>query len=334
MEKNTVRIGILGCGRIGQVHAHSVTQIPSATLVAVADVSADAARACASRFGVQVRDASEIIESNDIDAVVIATPSSTHFDVVHAASRSRKAIFCEKPIDLSSERVRACIEAVEKAGVPFMTAFNQRFDPHFGALERRIREGEIGDVEMVTITSRDPAPPPVSYLKTSGGLFRDMMIHDLDLARFLLKEDPVKVFSAGSVLIEPSIAEVGDIDTAAVILTTRSGKICQISNSRRSTYGYDQRIEVHGSRGMLWVKNIHESQVESATAGGFAMPVAQPFFLERFGAAYLAEMRYFVEALKAGQKPQPDASDGLKAQLLADAATLSWQRGQAVEVPA
>jgi myo-inositol 2-dehydrogenase / D-chiro-inositol 1-dehydrogenase len=329
-----VRIGILGCGRIGQVHARSIKQIPSASLVAVADVSKEAADACANRFDVEVREASAILEAEDIDAVVIATPSSTHFDVVHAAARSRKAIFCEKPIDLSSERVRACIEAVEKAGVPFMTAFNQRFDPHFGAVERRIREGEIGDVETISITSRDPAPPPISYLKTSGGLFRDMMIHDFDLARFLLKEDPVKVFAVGSVLVEPSIAEVGDVDTAAVILTTRSGKICQISNSRRSTYGYDQRIEVHGARGMLRVKNILESQVESATESGFAMPVAQPFFLERFGAAYLAEMRYFVDAMATGKRPQPDANDGLKAQLIADAATLSWQQGKPVEVPA
>jgi myo-inositol 2-dehydrogenase / D-chiro-inositol 1-dehydrogenase len=332
MGKNMVRIGILGCGRIGQVHARSIKQIPSATLVAVADVSESAANACADRFGVEVRDASEIIEAKDIDAVVIATPSSTHFDVVHSASRARKAIFCEKPIDLSADRVRTCIETVEKAGVPFMTAFNQRFDPHFGAVERRIREGEIGEVETVTITSRDPAPPPISYLKTSGGLFRDMMIHDFDLARFLLKEDPVRVFATGSVLVEPSIAEVGDVDTAAVVLTTKSGKICQISNSRRSTYGYDQRIEVHGSRGMLRVKNVLESQVESATEKGFTMPRAQAFFLERFDAAYLAEMRYFVDALTTGRKPQPDANDGLKAQLIADAATLSWQRGQPVEI--
>ncbi|WP_213305698.1 inositol 2-dehydrogenase [Paraburkholderia sacchari] len=329
-----IRIGILGCGRIGQVHARSIKQIPSATLVAVGDVSQEAANACGTRFGVEVREASEILEAKDIDAVVISTPSSTHFDVVHAASRSRKAIFCEKPIDLSSDRVRTCIEAVDKAGVPFMTAFNQRFDPHFSAVERRIREGEIGEVETVTITSRDPAPPPVSYLKTSGGLFRDMMIHDFDLARFLLKEDPVRVFATGSVLVEPSIADVGDVDTAAVILTTRSGKICQISNSRRSTYGYDQRIEVHGSRGMLRVKNVLESQVESATERGFTMPVAQAFFLERFDAAYLAEMRYFVDALTTGQKPRPDANDGLKAQLIADAATLSWQRGQPVEIAA
>nr|WP_218921568.1 Gfo/Idh/MocA family oxidoreductase [Burkholderia sp. MSMB1078WGS] len=260
-----IRIGILRCGRIGQVHSLGIKQIPSATLVAVADVDERAASFCADRIGVEVRNASEILEGKDIDSVVIATPSSTHFDLIHAAVAARKAIFCEKPIDLSSARVRACMEAVENVGVPFMTAFNQRFDPHFGELARRVHEGEIGDVETVAITSRDLAPPTLSYLKTSGGLFRDMMIHDFDLARFLLREDPVRVFATGWMLVEPSIAEVGDVDTAAVILTTKSRRICQISNSRRSTYGYDQRIEVHGSRGILRVKNIHESQVQRAT---------------------------------------------------------------------
>ncbi|RQM47174.1 inositol 2-dehydrogenase [Paraburkholderia bannensis] len=329
-----IRIGILGCGRIGQVHARSIQQLASATLVAVADVSEDAATACATRFGVEARAPEAILDASDIDAVVIATSSSSHYDVIHAAAAARKAIFCEKPIDLSSDRVRACLGTVERAGIPFMTAFNQRFDPHFGSVERRIRAGEIGEVETIAITSRDPAPPPVSYLKTSGGLFRDMMIHDFDLARFLLKEDPVKVFAVGSVLVDRAIAEVGDVDTAAVILTTKSGKICQISNSRRSTYGYDQRLEVHGSRGMLRVNNVLDTQVESATESGFKTSVAQAFFLERFGAAYLAEMKYFVDALTEGKQPQPDAIDGLKAQTIADAATLSWKEGRPVEITA
>jgi myo-inositol 2-dehydrogenase / D-chiro-inositol 1-dehydrogenase len=327
-----IRVGILGCGRIGQVHARSIRQIAGARLVAVADVSADAAKACGSRFDAEVRDAADIIASADIDAIVIATPSSTHFDVVHAVAEARKAIFCEKPIDLSSSRVRACIRAVEAAGVPFMTAFNQRFDPHFSSLERRVREGEIGDVETVTIISRDPSPPPVSYIRTSGGLFRDMMIHDLDLARFLLNEDPVKVYAVGSALVDPDIGKEGDVDTAAVLLTTRTGRICQISNSRRSTYGYDQRVEVHGSKGMLSVPNVLESLVESATSSGFTKSVAQPFFLERFGAAYLAEMEHFIDAISNGSKPAPNADDGLRAQCIADAATLSWQRGEPVEI--
>lgn len=327
-----MRMGILGCGRIGQIHARSIQQIPQAKLIAVADISTVAAEAAGRRFCVEVRDASDILAAKDIDAVVIATSTDTHFDMVRSAAAAHKAIFCEKPIDLSSERVRICIDAVEKAAVPFMTAFNQRFDPHFRALHHRVRYGEIGDVETVSITSRDPAPPPVSYIKGSGGLFRDMMIHDLDMARFILGEEPVQVYAVGSNLVDPAIEEVGDIDTAAVILTTSTGRICQITNSRRATYGYDKRLEVHGSKGMLRVSNVLENLVESANDTGFKSARAQPFFLERFGAAYLAEMEHFVEAVSIGVKPIPDAQDGLRAQLIADAATQSWQEGRPVSI--
>lgn len=329
-----VRFGILGCGRIGQVHASSIQHIVNAKLVAVADASSEAAQACAERFGAEVRGVSDLVSAADIDAIVIATSTNTHYDMIHLAAAERKAIFCEKPIDLSSEKVRICIKTVEDAGVPFMTAFNQRFDPHFGALQRRVAEGEIGDVEIVSIVSRDPAPPPISYLKGSGGLFRDMMIHDLDMARFVLGEEPTKVFAVGSTLVDPAIEAVGDVDTAAVILTTASGRICQISNSRRATYGYDKRLEVHGSKGMLRAMNILENSVESATSGGFTVAKAEAFFLERFGAAYLAELQHFVDAVLKGQKPIPGAHDGLRAQLIADAATQSRTEGRPIEIPA
>lgn len=327
-----LRIGILGCGRIGQVHALSIQQISRARLVAVADLSANTAEATALRFGVEARNVSEILSASDIDAVVIATSTATHFEMIHAASASKKAIFCEKPIDLSSERVRICIDAIEQAGMPFMTAFNQRFDPHFGALRERVHNGEIGEVETISITSRDPAPPPVSYVEGSGGLFRDMMIHDLDMARFVLGEEPTRVFAVGSNLVDPAIGAAGDVDTAAVILTTASGRVCQITNSRRSTYGYDKRLEVHGSKGMLRVSNVLENLVESAGNSGFERARAQPFFLERFGAAYLAEMVHFVDAVTSGTKPTPDAQDGLRAQLIADAATKSWQEGRPITI--
>ncbi|MBB2819408.1 UNVERIFIED_ORG: myo-inositol 2-dehydrogenase/D-chiro-inositol 1-dehydrogenase [Rhizobium esperanzae] len=328
-----LRLGILGCGRIGQVHANSIRRIEGAELAAVADLSSEAASACAARFKTVVRGIDDIINADDIDAVVIATSTSTHFDLVTAAARAGKAIFCEKPIDLSSERVRSCIQAVNAAGVAFMTAFNQRFDPHFGALQARVRAGEIGEVETVSIVSRDPGPPPVSYVKTSGGLFRDMMIHDLDMARFVLGEEPVTVFAVGSNLIDVGIKEAGDVDTAAVILTTASGRICQVTNSRRTTYGYDKRLEVHGSKGMLRVSNVLENLVERAGSNGFGQAVAQAFFLERFDAAYLAEMRHFVEAVSSGTAPAPNAEDGLRAQLIADAATQSWREGRPVEIP-
>ena len=329
-----MRIGILGCGRIGHVHALSIQQIAQAKLVAVADVSASAAEVLALHCGVEARTVEGIATAGDIDAIVIATSTATHFDLIQAAVAANKAIFCEKPIDLSSDRVRICIDAVEKAGVPFMTAFNQRFDPHFGAVRVRVAAGEIGDVETVSIISRDTAPPPVTYIKGSGGLFRDMMIHDLDMARFVRGEEPIQVFAAGSNLVDPAIGAAGDVDTAAVILTTASGRICQITNSRRTTYGYDKRLEVHGSKGMLRVSNVLENLVESAGDAGFTQTRAQPFFLERFGAAYLAEMKHFVDAVSSGSKPKPDAHDGLRAQLIADAATKSWQEGRPIAIEA
>lgn len=328
-----LRLGILGCGRIGQVYANSIRRIEGAELAAVADLSSEAATACAARFETAVRGIDDILNADDIDAVVVATSTSIHFDLVTAAARGGKAIFCEKPIDLSSERVRSCIQAVNAAGVAFMTAFNQRFDPHFNALQARVQAGEIGEVETLSIVSRDPGPPPVSYVKTSGGLFRDMMIHDLDMARFVLGEEPVTVFAVGSNLIDVGIKEAGDVDTAAVILTTASGRICQVTNSRRTTYGYDKRLEAHGSKGMLRVSNMLENLVERAGSNGFGQATAQAFFLERFEAAYIAEMRHFVEAVSSGTAPVPNAEDGLRAQLIADAATRSWREGRPVEIP-
>ena len=327
-----IRIGLLGCGRIGQVHARAIKDLPDATVAAVSDAMAPAAEALAAKTGAEVRDTDTIIESADIDAVVVGTPTTTHYDIIHKAARAGKGIFCEKPVDLSSDRIRDCIKVVEETGVPFFTAFNRRFDPNFAALQARIAEGDIGQVELVTILSRDPAPPPIDYIKTSGGLFRDMMIHDLDMARFLLGEDPVSVFAVGSSLVDPEIGKEGDVDTAAVTLTTKSGAICQISNSRRASYGYDQRIEVHGAKGMLRAHNQLENSVEFAGSHGFTAAPAQNFFLERYERAYAAEMASFVEALSTGTSPKPDIHDGLRAQLMADAAAESLETGQPIKL--
>jgi myo-inositol 2-dehydrogenase/D-chiro-inositol 1-dehydrogenase len=331
-EPEMAGIGLLGCGRIGQVHARSISQIEGATVTAVADAFAEPAQALADSTGAQVLDPLELIESTEVDAVVIGTPTDTHYDLIHAAARAGKAIFCEKPVDLSSDRIRDCIAAVERAGVPFLTAFNRRFDPNFADLQTRLRQKQIGEVEIVTIQSRDPSPPPVNYIQSSGGLFRDMMIHDLDMARFLLGEEMVRVYAVGSALIDPEIGRAGDVDTAAVTLTTASGKICQITNSRRASYGYDQRIEVHGSGGMLRAENVHETTVEIATQSGFTRAPAQHFFLERYKAAYHAEMSHFVAAIETGSAPTPSLFDGLQAQLLADAATRSWAEGRPVDL--
>lgn len=329
----TLRIGILGCGRIGQVHAASLARIGSARIVAVADAVPQAAESLAASTGAEVRASEAILASPDIDAVVIGTPTDTHFDLIRGAARNRKAIFCEKPVDMSVDNIRACIDAVETAGVPFMTGFNRRFDPNFAALRSRIAAGDIGAVELVTITSRDPAPPPLSYIGRSGGLFRDMMIHDFDMARFLTGEDFVRIHAVGAALVDPAIGAAGDVDTAAVILTTAAGRICQISNSRRAAYGYDQRIEVHGQAGMLRAENQLETTVELATEAGFRRAPAQHFFLERYEAAYLAEMRAFVEAVTGGASPDPGIVDGLRAQILADAAAASLASGQPVDLP-
>ncbi|WP_299868125.1 inositol 2-dehydrogenase [uncultured Roseobacter sp.] len=327
-----LNIGLLGCGRIGVVHAGSIDRLDGVRASAVSDAVPAAAEALAAKTGAQVLDSTALIASLDVDAVVIGTPTDTHYDLIHAAARAGKAIFCEKPIDMSADRIRDCIAAVEAAGVPFMTAFNRRFDPNFAHLQARLAAGDIGDAEIITILSRDPSPPPVSYIQSSGGIFRDMMIHDLDMARFLLGEEPTTVFAVGAALVDPDIGQAGDADTAAVTLTTPSGKICQISNSRRATYGYDQRIEVHGSAGMLRAANVQEHTVELATAQGFATAPAKHFFLERYEAAYLAEMQHFVTAVRDGKALSPGITDGLRAQMLADAATHSWETGQPVQV--
>jgi myo-inositol 2-dehydrogenase/D-chiro-inositol 1-dehydrogenase len=323
-----INIGILGCGRIGQVHGATLRGMTNARAAAVADAMPAAAQALAASTGATVMDAEAMINDPGIDAVIIGTPTTTHYDLIHAAASAGKAIFCEKPIDLSVARIQDCLAVVAKSGVPFMTAFNRRFDPNFAHLQLQIADQVIGNVELVTILSRDPAPPPIGYIKTSGGIFRDMMIHDLDMARFLLGEDPVELTASASCLVDPEIGEAGDFDTAVVTLKTASGKLCQISNSRRATYGYDQRIEVHGAAGMLRADNMLENTVELSNASGLRKAATQPFFLERYAAAYRAEMEHFVTALETGAAVTPTGNDGLKAQMLADAADAAARDGE------
>ncbi|MBT8413008.1 MAG: inositol 2-dehydrogenase [Boseongicola sp.] len=323
-----ISIGLLGCGRIGQVHALSLSRIPSARLVAVADALDEAARNLAASSGAEVRTAEDIIAATDIDAVIVATPTTLHYDQIHALADAGKAIFCEKPIDLSSERAAECRSAVKAAGVGFFTAFNRRFDPNFAHLQAQLAAGVIGAPEIVVITSRDPSPPPISYIEQSGGLFRDMMIHDLDMARFLLGEEPTEVHAVGSCLVDPAIGQAGDVDTAVVTLTTASGKLCTINNSRRATYGYDQRVEVHGAGGMLKAANKLEHLVEVADRSGFTTAPNKHFFLERYADAYVAEMEAFIAAINEGKSPNPSIDDGVAAQRLADAAAQSFAIGR------
>jgi len=321
-------IAVIGAGRIGRIHARNIAAHPDARLAGVADVDAAAAERLAAACGARPISLDAAFAA---DAVLIGSPTTTHADYIERAAAGR-AIFCEKPIDLSADRVRACLAAVRRAGVVLMVGFNRRFDPHFATLKRRLDAGEIGALELLTIISRDPAPPPASYVATSGGLFRDMTIHDLDMARFLLGEEPVELHAAASCLVDASIAAAGDVDTAVVTLRTASGRLCQISNSRRATYGYDQRIEAHGAKGLLRAGNVTQTTVELATAAGFVTDPALPFFLERYAASYRAELDAFVAAVTSGGAVQPDGEDGLKALLLADAATEAARRGETVRL--
>jgi len=325
----SLNIAVIGAGRIGQIHARNVAAHPSARLAGIADPDKAAAERLAQATG-------SIVISLDAaftaDAVLICSPTPTHADYIEHAAAAGKPTFCEKPVDLSADRVRACLDAVRRAGIPLMIGFNRRFDPHFGALKRRLDDGEIGALELLTIISRDPAPPPLGYIGTSGGLFRDMMIHDLDLARHFLGEEPLELFAAASTLVDPAIGQAGDVDTAVVALKTAAGRLCQISNSRRATYGYDQRIELHGSKGLLRAGNMTATTLEHADGNGFRTEPALPFFLERYADAYRAELAAFIAAVLTGTAAKPDGEDGLRALILADAATQSASTGRVVRL--
>jgi myo-inositol 2-dehydrogenase/D-chiro-inositol 1-dehydrogenase len=334
MEKimSRLNLALIGAGRIGRVHAGNIAARADCRLVLVSDAVEDAARRLAAETGAAVAGTDAVFADPGIDAVLICASTDTHAGLIEAGARAGKPVFCEKPVDLDAARIRACLNVVRIAGIPLMIGFNRRFDPSFRDLKRRIEAGRIGDIELITIISKDPGPPPMDYIARSGGLFRDMMIHDFDMARFLLGEEIIEVHALGSALVDPAIGEAGDVDTAAVLLKTTSGKIAAITNSRRATYGYDQRIEVHGSKGALMAGNRTETTVTEAGAGGYGTDPALPFFLERYAEAYRAELDAFLNAIRTGTAPRPDGEDGLAAQVLADAATQSAQSGAPVRL--
>ncbi|MBV8104665.1 MAG: inositol 2-dehydrogenase [Hyphomicrobiales bacterium] len=327
-----MKFGIIGAGRIGKIHGGNIAARRHCNVVYVADADPAAAAALAETTGAMVASVEDILGSKEVDAVAICSPTDTHADLIERSARAGKAIFCEKPIDLDVNRIRAALDVVKQAGATLMIGFNRRFDPNFASLRRRIAEGAIGTLEIVSIVSRDPSPPPLSYIARSGGLFRDMMIHDFDMARFILSEEPAAVSAMGSALVDRAIGEAGDIDTAVVIMETKSGKVAQISNSRRATYGYDQRVEAHGDKGMVSAANVRETTVELAGPHGFTSDKVLNFFLERYDSAYRSELDAFVDAVKTGAKLRPDGEDGLRANILADAAYQSWKTGQRVAV--
>lgn len=317
----TVSIGLLGAGRIGKTHAKAVSQLDNAKLAAVYDPFEDAAKAIATQTGARIDSLDAIMNDPAIDAVIIATPTDLHAEQIEQAARAGKAIFCEKPIHLDGERVRDCLKVVEETGAKLMVGFNRRFDPNFAEVKRQIEAGAVGEVELVQITSRDPSPPPAEYAARSGGLFKDMMIHDFDMARFLLGEEIVDISAMGSSIVDPAIGEAGDVDTATVMLKTASGKIAVITNSRRATYGYDQRVEVHGSKGLVSAENKRTTTVTVANENGYTAEPLMDFFMERYVDAYRIELETFVKSLTEGTAMSPSGIDGLKALELAETAT-------------
>jgi myo-inositol 2-dehydrogenase/D-chiro-inositol 1-dehydrogenase len=321
-----------GAGRIGAIHAANIAAHPAARLSIIVDTDPAAAERLAGRYGARVGNRAEALADPGVDAVVIASSTDTHADLVEAAARAGKAIFCEKPLDLDRRRAEACLAVARECGVALMVGFNRRFDPNFARLEREMRDGRIGKLETLTITSRDPAPPPLDFVRRSGGLFRDMMIHDLDMACWLSGEAPVEIFAMASVLVDPAIGDAGDVDTAVVTLRMQSGALCQISNSRRAVYGYDQRIEAFGSKGALRAENVVESTVAFAGDGGIVTDKPLPFFLERYAEAYRRELDHFIGAVADGTAPLVGGDDGIRGLALADAAAESYRTGRAVKL--
>lgn len=328
-----VNIAVLGCGRIGRVHARNIAAHPLARLVACFDVAREAAEATASDTGTLVAGSvDEVLADPGVDAVLIASSTATHVNLIRRAALAGKPVLCEKPIDLDLLRVDECWRAIRARDPLIMVGFNRRFDPSFCALRDRLAAGEVGRLEQVVITSRDPAPPPPEYVAGSGGLFRDMTIHDLDMARHLAGEI-VEVQAMGACLIDPAIGAVGDVDVAMLTLRAASGALIHIGNSRRCAYGYDQRIEAFGSLGMLAAGNQHPTTVEIWTAGATrARDPVQDFFIARYAEAYRAELDHFVECVERGAKPLASFADGREALRLADAALESLRTGCAVRV--
>ena len=323
-------IAVIGAGRIGKIHAANAAAHPGVTLKYVVDPITPAAEDLANATGAKVAGLDHALGDPEIGGVIVASSTDTHLDFSTRAIAAGKAVFCEKPLDLGLEKAKSAEFVLGDAR--FFLAFNRRFDPDFQRLNQRIRSGEMGALETLHIISHDPAPPPIEYVKVSGGMFKDMTIHDFDMARWLLGEDPTEVYAAATAIVDPAIGEAGDVDTAKIILRTARGKICVISNSRRSGYGYDQRIEAFCAKGLLRVGNKLSSTVETWGEHGSQSEPLQNFFLDRYAEAYRAEMAHFVELLGGSAKPQIGYRDGIWALAIAEAAAESHAMSSVVPV--
>jgi myo-inositol 2-dehydrogenase/D-chiro-inositol 1-dehydrogenase len=327
-----IDVAIFGAGRIGKIHAGNLVRQAGARLRYVVDPDAKAAGTLAAQHGAAVSDRDAVFADAAVRAVVIASSTDTHADLIERAAGSGKAIFCEKPVDLALDRARRCAEAVERAGVTCLIGFQRRYDPTFAAAKARLDAGEIGVPEMLVVTSRDPGAPPVEYIKRSGGIFKDMLIHDFDIFRWILGDEARTVHATGSVLTDKAVGEAGDVDSTAVTIRTRSGRLAQINTIRRAAYGYDQRFEVLGSKGMLQAGNHRPTEVVAWTAASVSADKPEHFFLERYRVAYAQEMAHFFEVLAGGAAPRTSIQDGVKALELAEAATTSWREQRIVEL--
>ena len=327
-----MEVALFGAGRIGKIHGGNLVKQPGVRLKHVVDVNADAARSLAQALGATVSDVATAMGDRAVGAVVIASSTDTHADLIMRAAQAGKAIFCEKPVDLDLARARTCADAVKRAKVACLIGFQRRYDPTFAALKARLDAGEIGAPEMLIQTSRDPGAPPVEYIKVSGGIYKDMLIHDFDVFRWILDDEAETVYATGSCLVDPAIGTAGDVDSTAVTIRTRRGRLAQINTTRRAAYGYDQRFEVIGAKGMLQAGNHRPTEVTASSGTSVSSDLPEHFFLERYRVAYAAEMAHFFDAVASGKPVRTTIEDGVKALELAEAATLSWREKRVIEM--
>jgi myo-inositol 2-dehydrogenase/D-chiro-inositol 1-dehydrogenase len=333
-EKN-LRIGIIGAGRIGKVHAETLAfRLPEATVSAITDVKADVAKEVAERFRIPhvALDSRQIINDPSIDAVLICSPTETHADLVVQAARAGKHVFCEKPIDHSLSKIDLALQEVKKSGVKFQVGFNRRFDANFARVRAAVTQGEIGTPQLMHIISRDPGPPPISYIKTSGGIFLDMTIHDFDMARFLVGDEVKSIYTAGAVRVDPEIGKVGDLDTILIVMQFRNGVIGTIDNSRKAVYGYDQRVEILGSKGAIATENCYANQAILSTGSAIQRDLPLNFFMDRYTESFVSELRAFVQAVLQNKPVPVNGMDGRIAVVMGLAARKSYDERRPVEL--
>lgn len=330
-----IKVGIIGAGRIGRVHAATLAyRLPEAEPAAITDVNASAAREVAQSLGIPkvTENAAEIFASKDIDAVLICSSTDTHSELVIQAANAGKHIFCEKPVDLSLARIDAALDAVNKAGVKMQVGFNRRFDSNFARVRQAVLSGEIGEPHLMHIISRDPGPPPIAYVKVSGGMFLDMTIHDFDMARFLIGDEVDEIYTAAAVRVDPEIGKAGDVDTAVITLRFKNGVIGTIDNSRKAVYGYDQRVEVLGSAGAIATSNNYANAATLSTATAVQRDLPLNFFMDRYTESFANEMRAFVDAV-LNDKPVPvTGMDGRIPVVMALAARKSYDEKRPVKL--